>query len=391
MIGKLILVVSNYFTFRDYKRHGIEIFESNDFDVEVWDLSKFLSSKTVSAIEKTSTEQFSTVVKRFNKMSEVLESIKTENKKTFFLTTIMYSYNTMSLFKNISKFGFKYGATGPYTLNLAPHLSNLSRPFSIYNYTFNSFCKAVLNRIISNRIFMKLQRIRPAKVFFAAGGQKVQVNGPIISENTSIIKCSSSDYDFFSINKLKRKSQTYILFLDQYIPYHPDFIQSNYGTNVYADSYYKELRTVFSKIEKLTNLKVIISAHPKAYYHDKQHLFGNRTIHHNINSFDLVENSKFVLMHYSTSISMPVLLNIPVIFLSSNNFKNTIGGIYTEKLAQWFETEILDMNFDVIELESFYAKSHMYKIYIDNFLNPNSKKNVVIWDKVSNYIKKNYL
>jgi len=387
MIEKLILVVSNYFTFRDYKRHGIEILESNDFLIEVWDLSRFLSPKTVSDIKKTSSKEFSTDVKRFNKMSEVLKSVKTEDKKTFFITTIMYSYNTMSLFKNISKYGFEYGATGPYTFNFTPQLNTLSKQSSIFNYSLGAIFKAVLNRIVSKTVTMKFLNIKPAKVFFAAGGEKVEVRGPFIWEETLIIKCPSSDFDFLFSNNLESISQDYILFLDQYIPFHPDFKQSHYGKNVSVDLYYKELRTVFEQIEKLTKSKVVIAAHPKAYYHDKQHLFGDRKIHHNINSFDLVRNSKLVLMHYSMSISMPVLLNIPVIFLSSEAFKNSYSGICTGNLAKWFETIPLNMNEAVTELESFYAKSNLYSTYKNDFLKASSSNDEVFWQQVANFIK----
>ena len=39
MTEKIVLIVANYFTYRDYKRYGVEILESNSFLIEIWDLS----------------------------------------------------------------------------------------------------------------------------------------------------------------------------------------------------------------------------------------------------------------------------------------------------------------------------------------------------------------
>ena len=84
MVEKIVIVVANYFTYRDYKRYGVEILESNNFIVEIWDLSIVLSPKTISEIKKTSSKSFSTEVKRYTKMYEVLRSVKEEKKKDVF-------------------------------------------------------------------------------------------------------------------------------------------------------------------------------------------------------------------------------------------------------------------------------------------------------------------
>jgi hypothetical protein len=387
MVEKIVIIVANYFTYRDYKRYGVEILESNNFLVEIWDLSIVLSPKTIFEIKKTSSKDFSKEVKRYVKMSEVLRSVKAEKKETFFITTIIYNYKTIFLFKYIGKYGFEYGATGPYTFNYAPKLFSSSSQLSIFNRKFSDLFKGLINKILCRKRLMRILGVNYAKVFFAAGGSEVFAEGPIVGNNTLLIKGPSSDYD--SLRDTENLSQDYILFLDQYLPFHPDFKTSQHKNNLSVDQYYNELKKTFSQIENLTNLKVLIAAHPKAYYHDKQHLFGKRKIYHNVNSSQLAKNAKLILMHYSMSISMAVLLNKPILFLSSDTFKNSFSGICTNNLAKWFETKPINMSKKITHLETLYAKPSVYPKYKDAYLKSPSSSDELFWQQVANYIKGN--
>ena len=387
MVEKIVIVVANYFTYRDYKRYGVEMLESNNFLVEIWDLSTVLSPKTISEIKKTSSKSFSTEVKRYTKMSEVLRSVKAEKKKTFFITTIMYNYKTIRLFRYIGKYGFDYGATGPYTLNYAPKLFSSSSQLSIFNRKFSDLFKGLINKILCRKRLMRILGINYAKFFFAAGGSEVFAEGPIVGDNTLLIKGPSSDYD--SLSDVGNLSQEYILFLDQYLPFHPDFKTSQHKNNLSVDQYYKELRITFSQIENLTNLKVLIAAHPKAYYYDKQHLFGKRKIYHNVNSSQLTKNAKLILMHYSMAISMAVLLKKPILFLSSDTFKDSFSGICTNNLAKWFETKPINMSKKITHFETLYAKPSVYSRYKDAYLKSPYSGEELFWQRVANYIKGN--
>ena len=236
------------------------------------------------------------------------------------------------------------------------------------------------------KFFMNISNIKRAKFFFAAGGSKVFARGPIIGEDTLIIKAPSSNYDTFTLSDTVNLSQNYILFLDQYLPFHPDFKSSIYKNNLSVNQYYKELRIAFSQIENLTKLDVLIAAHPKAYYSDKKYLFGERKIYHNTNSFELVKNAKLILMHHSTAISWPVLLNKPILFLTSDTFKDSYSGICTNNLAKWFEAKPLNISKNITELESFYAKESTYPRYIEEYLKPPSSSDEVFWQQVANFI-----
>lgn len=388
-IKKIVLVVSNYFTYRDYKRFGVETLEANNFLVEVWDLSHILSPKVVESIKKTSLQEYSVKVKRFFKMKEVFQEIRSQEKDTFFITMIMYSFATFLFFKSLSKNNFDYGATGPYTFNFLPQLVSPSKTTnSLFNKSLKKIFFGVLNRFVSNSKMMRLLKIEKGKVFFASGGSKVFAKGPLIGSGTVLKRLPSADYDFFSSIKEKEVTQEYVLFLDQYLPFHPDFVNSQHKSNLSIDVYYSELRQTFDQIEEKTGKKVVIGAHPKAYYHDKEHLFGNRKIFHNVNSFDLVRKAEVILMHFSMGVSMPVLFDKPILFLTSDSFSGTYFDVCTRNLAKWFGTKPINMTDKIDDLQSFFADSELYGNYEDEFLKPRLASNELFWKQVADYIKK---
>ena len=135
-------------------------------------------------------------------------------------------------------------------------------------------------------------------------------------------------------------------------------------------------------------MNVVIAAHPRAFYHDKNHLFGNRKIIHNSDSYDLVENANLILMHYSMAISFPVLLNKPIIFLTSNLLNSNVTGKHIHGISKYFNTTPLNMNQSFEELSFFYADIAMYEIFKNDYIKESGTKEVLFWQQVSDIIKR---
>ena len=105
------------------------------------------------------------------------------------------------------------------------------------------------------------------------------------------------------------------MFLDQYLPFHPGYIQRGEKPEVTAEKYYPAMNNLFSYLEKKFNIEVIIASHPRADYSSRNNFFGDREIIKS-DSMKLVENSISVLTHYSSSISYAIIYNKPIIFLN---------------------------------------------------------------------------
>ncbi len=108
----------------------------------------------------------------------------------------------------------------------------------------------------------------------------------------------------------------YIVFLDQYYPKHPTLKTENpeVDFDVLAQPYYESLNSFFDKIEMQYKCRVIIAGHPIANY--EHNPFGGRQIIY-YKTAELVSASIGVLMHYSFSVSFPILFNKPLCLITN--------------------------------------------------------------------------
>ena len=121
---KIIIIVDQYFTIRDEYRTGIDFFKTKKQTFFIWDLSKILQSGSIDIIKNNSGEFEAKYLKRFSSIRSVIDSIRILEKNHFFITSIAYTYKTVSIFKEISSCGFDYGCHGCYAINLFPDIQN---------------------------------------------------------------------------------------------------------------------------------------------------------------------------------------------------------------------------------------------------------------------------
>jgi hypothetical protein len=130
------------------------------------------------------------------------------------------------------------------------------------------------------------------------------------------IPCHSYDFYLKQLQgSIKKNSHNHIVFIDQMLPFHSDFIIQ--GQKELADSdYFNRLNAFFSKLEAYTNLKVVIASHPRIVEldFDYSRLFNGRRVIVNQTS-ELINNSKLCLAHYSTAVSYAVMAKVPVLLL----------------------------------------------------------------------------
>lgn len=391
MIKKIIILISQYFTERDYDRYGIDLLQENGFDVSVWDLSDFIYPKTIGPLKSAFGIFDKENIIRFDSVKEVVQAIGKENHETFFMSTIYYTPQTMNIFKAISRVGCKYGCTGPYTIGTFPRTDNIMTYKSISRKIFDkTIIKKTVNRVyqIYVKISPKLFGINCASYFTLAGGLST-ANGPIINNNTFMQYIHAADYDSFLKHKNadeKKHDNDFIVFIDQYLPHHPDALISKQTGKIDSEKYYEDLKTFFDHIESLTHDKVVIAAHPKANYRGKEHLFGGRKIVYGHNSMELISKSNLVLMHYSMAINLAVLFRKPILFITSNMLNRSVGS-HINTLARWFRVSpvnISDIN-KKIELPS--VDSEMYDAYISDFIKKPGTKDTLFWQQVADHIK----
>ncbi len=391
MIKSIIFLTGQYFTERDYLRYGVELLQENGFEVSVWDLSFFLFPETIDSIKSASGIFDNENIIRFESAKKVVTAIRKENHETYFLDLIFYTPQTMIIFKAISRVGCKYGCTGIYSIGIFPQADN--------NMAYEKiFPKVIIKKIIHKifqkylKISLKLFGINYASYYAIAGGRLTSASAPIIGNSTYIQHIHAPDYDSFLKHKNSNESKydsASIVFIDQYLPYHPDFLLSKQSVEIDVEQYYEDLRIFFNKIESLTQNKVVIAAHPKANYKGKEHLFDQRKIVYGHNSMDLIRNSNLILIHYSRSINFAVIFRKPILFLTSNMLNKSVGS-YINVLAKRFKVSPVNISDIDNKIELPRVDKELYDKYFSDFIKKPDTKEELFWQQVANHIAQSY-
>jgi len=199
-------------------------------------------------------------------------------------------------------------------------------------------------------------------------------------------------YLFFKNNN-KIVIKDYVVFLDEDIFDHPDNFDvyqsfSNNNKESLKQQYFSSLNKFFCKFEQSTGLKIIIAAHPKTLFTNKNNNFHNRSFIKN-KTFDLIKKSKGVFAHYSTSISMAILLNKPLTFLFSKvlfdlGYTHKVLSFWIETKAQFVDIEKNNINYlDLVKKNT--TKS--YDSYINKYIKYKPTEKFSMWDKLYKILK----
>ena len=384
MKKKVILLVSSFFTERDYIRYGIDEMKTH-LAVEVWDLTNLLYS---NVSKQNSEKHTSKIIRVFGQMANVTDEISLQKKHTYFISSIIVSYKSFKIFKTISKNKYAYGCVGPYQIGLFPSTNPQGSFFSRNgNITLTDIYYKILNRLFINKLSFRILDIKAANHFFMSGGDEVEVFGNHLNDSTELIKIHSNNYDIYLENERVNLREDYILYLDQYFPFHPDFEFSQQKNVFEKNEFYENLRIFFEKIEKIYDLEVVISAHPKSFYEDKPGLFGNRRIIKNINSLSAIIDASLVIVHNSSALDFAVLYNKNMIFLTSSSFENTREGEMISAYAELFNVKTYDCRDSSVDLSPYITTIDSYKSYIQRYIKSKDSEIEKFWVQVINTIK----
>ncbi|RTY90312.1 hypothetical protein EKL32_21230 [Flavobacterium sp. GSN2] len=241
------------------------------------------------------------------------------NETILYISLMTFEYRVFKLHRLFTKFNLNLGVFGR---GAFPSVTSDGK------FTIVRILKIIsLERIIlffSNRVtvlFKKWGYLKPYDYIFKAGefghwgfgmGSEIDV------QKAKIIEVNTVDYDQFLLHKELPclHEEEYIVFLDQYLPYHPDASFLKIKT-VEPELYFKEVNGFFDRLELATGKKVIIAAHPKAERYKDFNPFNKRQIYFN-QSHDLVREASLVLTHVSTAVCFPICYKKKIVLLVSD-------------------------------------------------------------------------
>ena len=201
---------------------------------------------------------------KINSYKELNNYLKHQDKEnTLYVSIMTFEWRIVRLFRILTKYAKNFAVFGA---GVFPNstVNNASRIiFLVKAISFEKIKSHVKNKLIY--FFKKSGFIKSYDYIFMAGEYGywgLGVACDIDYGKAEIINVNTVDYDKFLLHKNFQSvlSEKYIVFLDQYLPYHPDASCFNIKT-VEPEPYFKELNAFFDRIELETGQKVIIAAH----------------------------------------------------------------------------------------------------------------------------------
>lgn len=223
--------------------------------------------------------------------------------------------------------------------------------------------------------------------------------GQVIYENSNFslkgnIGINSDDYDTFLLSSSGSTDfvyeKKYAVFLDVFIPFHPDLQLMNLPIMNNPEKYFLEMNKFFDMVEDSYDVEIVIAAHPSAKYMGPE--FDNRKIFE-YKTKDLVMNSEFVVSHHSNSISYPILYQKDIIFCYTSNMKEIYANSLIKHQADYasyldlkvFNTSKVKKS-DLPDLDKKNLKKN-YQTFINNFLTTRLSTSKTSNEVILNFIK----
>lgn len=166
------------------------------------------------------------------------------------------------------------------------------------------------------RLPPRLLGVRTAD-FVVYGGLKSRLPHRLNGSTTRVIGAHSMDYERYRrLDSGTISQRPSAVFIDEYLPYHPDIKVLNTTSPMSPEAYFLNLRGLFDRIESELDLDVIVAANPRADYSDKPNLFGRRQVVQ-FATARLIRESALVIAHRSTAIGLAVVARKPVILAAT--------------------------------------------------------------------------
>lgn len=315
---KVVFLVQVTFNKRDYHRFGIEIIKNRGYEVHVWDTTPLFIPNYCENYTPPDQINFDKCFLVYKK-EHIEELISKLSVDDVVVSIVSIEREKCFIFDLLSKKGVRYGYL------LLGQLPNNKKSIVAKLLIALKEPKFVVSKI-KNMIEENHINIKPCD-FLIVGGENALSDGRYpTGESTEIIKAHALDYDRYLEEErdvsFETKAERYAVFLDEFVPYHPDPIFGNRKSGCSAEKYYPPLRRFFDYLEDKFKMKVIIAAHPRADYEKLSSPFGVRDIVYG-ETVKLVKNAKMVLAHDSSSVNFAILYQKPLVFLFDPVYKRS--------------------------------------------------------------------
>lgn len=289
-----------------------------DFDLEYWDCTDFIYLP--QCFENKLERPYSRKIHSVGEFRQNLNRIPADAIATFNINPCRWNRKVLKAlskrFPTIVHVRFYANTPQPYKHNdNAPTTTSIWR--SVISFVkkplYNSIAIKMLTKILFHprqyHVWVnqwqwqkEISRFEEIVWFSCARNARYQINHPDVEQYLRLRHATP------------RRSDRYIVYIDQYIPYHVDlkFHEPNMNTSQIAKEFFFSMNRYFAFLEEKYDCKVVIAVHPMANYQSNPYEGREMCL---FQTAALVRDSIGVCMHSSNSLSFIVLFDKPVVSL----------------------------------------------------------------------------
>ena len=388
-ITKVAFFIDTPFNLRDYERYGIGLLREGGFEVEIWDFTPALNEQLRQRVQVDKATTFHNYF-LFESKRTAVEAINNLQQQMAIISLLGYGAATYPIYHAVSqKVNLVYGFL---FVNKLPNIGKDNR--RSLSILYRRFANIALYKVIDylfSKLHFKTVGIRPADFVITAGNDTIPGGQPV-DLTTRRLSFHALDYDLYLDAKKEdiqgpEENKTAV-FLDEYLPFHPDFIRLGVDSYAGPEEYYPLLVKYFDYLEKTYGFQVVIAAHPRSRYENHPDYFEGRSVIRG-DTVKVVRSSSVVITHCSTSINFAILFEKPVIFVTSDKLQKTYEGAYIDAMATALGKKSINLNRDIdVDIGGqLMVDRNAYRHYKNAYIKNEESEDLPFWQLFVKYLK----
>lgn len=367
----------------DEKKYNMQKLMDLGYQITIADITPALMPKTEAAVSQDRINLKGIDCHRFKTKREIEAFVKKHCRDSFFFPMFAYYYQVSFIYRLFTKYNIKYGYVG-----LTTDFDEVMRSHKkLKRKLLLKLKPSYIMGVFYIRFVRKIIKYKAAEfsAFGTKSGERTFGERYMQDAHTKKLYTHTHDYErFMSISPYDNGGRKYCVFIDTYLPFHPDSIVDE-GIFIDPKIYFSELREIFKQVQDKTGFEIIIAAHPRANYRDKPQCYGNYKIEY-AKTAELIKSADLVLGQFSTSIGMVAIAKKPLGILLLPSCDSVYGWVNACKsYVKMFECAMIRTPKDVEKL-SLDFNSSAYDRFAKRFMTTGKNNDRSLWDVITENI-----
>ena len=349
----------------DVQKFSLDELLESDYEIEIVDASPVLNPDVDKALtaDRFCDERFAYQTIRDYK---TLVNYIRDNREAFFFPMFDHYYETRIVYRLFTKYKVRYGYVNNAMTDLVLKAEVEDAEDYSENHTFMHYVKAFYHRI-----GRYLTPHRPAEfiVFGGTAGEDSHFhNGECKEGVTKRVYLWTYNYEAFDRTEAYNNGgKKYAVFLDQYMPYHPDVVIKR-GAKINPEQYFQEVNEVFDYAMEKYGVETIIAAHPRADYRQYGDVFHGRQIIYGKTS-ELIKGCEFIFSNSSGANAYAAIANKPIVLINRKATQDYAHATNLfEEYVNLLQCSAIRVQEDIAAVDYYHinteAYSNFWKLYV---------------------------